>query len=396
MELIRELCSFEHRLAGTDAERRASNRLAERLRELGRRADIEPTYVHPQYALVHAAHCLLGFVGSLVSVAVPALGFALVLVAATSMYLDLNGRVYLLRSLFFRRASQNVVSPGKRPAAPATLILCAHVDAARAGAVHTPRRARRFARLAARSPLPLGPFRVLFWTLALLIPLLGLRMAGIDSEVVSVIQLIPTLILLVGIFALVEVEVSEVVPGANDNASGVAIAISLAAELDEDPPENLDVWVVLDGGGECTQEGMRAFVRSRRKRLDRSTTYFLGLDSVGGGRVRYMTSAGWVVSFDMDRRLVQLCEAIAAADVAGDDRYGAQAHASGLGGEVMPARIAGFRSIGITCHDDDGYPPNRHRQTDTPNRINLGALDRAHAFALELIRSLDADLGRRQ
>ena len=119
MEIIRELCSFEGRLAGTDAERRAANRLAERLRELGRRVEVEPTYVHPQSALVHAAHCLLGFAGSLVAITVPALGFALVLLAATSMYLDLNGRLYLLRSLFFRRASQNVVSPGHEPEAPA-------------------------------------------------------------------------------------------------------------------------------------------------------------------------------------------------------------------------------------------------------------------------------------
>ena len=133
--------------------------------------------------------------------------------------------------------------------------------------------------------------------MALLVPLLGLRMAGIDSELVAVLQLIPTLVLLVGIFALVEIELSEVVPAANDNASGVATAVSLAAELDAEPPDNLDVWVVLDGGGECTQEGIRAFVRSRRKRLDRATTFFIALDSVGGGRVRYATSAGWVVSY---------------------------------------------------------------------------------------------------
>lgn len=394
MEIITELCSFERRLAGTDAERRAANRLAERLRGLGRRVEVEPTYVHPQAAVVHAAHCLLAFVGSLVAVSIPALGFGLVLVAATSLYLDLNGRLYLLRSLFFRRASQNVVSPGPRPTAPATLILCAHLDAARSGAVFAPGRARRFARLAARSPVPLGPDRILFWSMALLVPLLGLRMAGIDSELVALLQLIPTLVLLVGIFALVDVELSEVVPAANDNASGVATAVSLAAELDAEPPDNLDVWVVLDGSGECTQEGIRAFVRSRRKRLDRATTFFIALDSVGGGRVRYAASAGWVVSYDMDRRLVELCEAIATADAETDDRYGAAGFASGLGGAMMPARTAGFRTLGLTCHDDDGYPPNRHLPTDTPDRINLGALDRAHGFALELIRRLDADLGR--
>ena len=124
---------------------------------------------------VHAAHCLLGIAGSLIAVEVPALGFALVLLAATSLYLDLEYRVYLLRRLFFRRVSQNVVS---RPPSGdrARLIICAHLDSARTGAAFSPWIARRAARFR-RAPW-LGPFRVLFWSLALLLPLLGARMAG--------------------------------------------------------------------------------------------------------------------------------------------------------------------------------------------------------------------------
>ncbi|MGH3334422.1 MAG: acyltransferase family protein, partial [Nocardioides sp.] len=48
---------------GTDAERRAAGRLAERLREMGRKVTIEPTYVHPEYSLVIAAHLLLAIAG---------------------------------------------------------------------------------------------------------------------------------------------------------------------------------------------------------------------------------------------------------------------------------------------------------------------------------------------
>ena len=83
MEVVDELCSFEGRLTGTDAERRAANRVAERLREQGRRVEVEPAYVHPQMPLVYAAHCLLGLVGSLIGVSSPEVGFALVLIAAT-------------------------------------------------------------------------------------------------------------------------------------------------------------------------------------------------------------------------------------------------------------------------------------------------------------------------
>jgi Peptidase family M28 len=391
MEIVRELCSFEGRLAGTDAERRAANRLAERLRRLGRRAEVEPTYVHPQSALVHAAHCLIAFAGSLVAISSPVIGFALVLFAATSMYLDLNYRLYLLRSLFFRRGSQNVVSPGPNPTARARLVLCAHVDAARGGAIYNPRRARFGARLARRSPVPLGPYRVVFWSLALLLPLLGARMAGLDSNALSVVQLIPTLVLLIAVFALVEIELSEIVPGANDNASGVAAAVSLASELDADPPANLDVWLVLDGGEECQQEGMRRFLRAHRKDFDRATTFFLAIDSVGGGDVRFETSAGWLVSYAMDRRLVELCTAIAEAE----PRFKAGPLASGIAGDAMPPRIARMRSIGITCRDADGTVPHRHLPSDTPDAIDRASLERAYGFALELVRRLDADLGRR-
>ena len=158
MDVIRELCSFEGRAAGTDAERRAANWLAARLREGGRRAEIEPTYVHPRYGLVHAAHCALGLAGSLLATVEPAIGFAIVLATAVSMYLDLNYRVYLLRRLFFRRASQNVVAPGRRPDAPARLLLCAHYDAARTGAAFNPKRVARAARGSPpASPSPSAP-----------------------------------------------------------------------------------------------------------------------------------------------------------------------------------------------------------------------------------------------
>jgi acetylornithine deacetylase/succinyl-diaminopimelate desuccinylase-like protein len=242
--------------------------------------------------------------------------------------------------------------------------------------------------------VPLAPLRILFWSLALLLPLLGARMAGLDSNAVSVIQLIPTLVLLLGIFALVEIEVSDVVPGANDNASGVAAAISLAAALDAEPPRNLDVWVLLDGGEECQQEGMRAFVRRHRKEVDRANTFFIAIDSVGGGEVRFETSAGWLVSYAMDRRLVELCGAIAEADAEADGTYGAAPLANGWAGDSMPPRLARMRAIGITCRDADGLVPNRHLPSDTPDHVDSEALERAHGFALELIRRLDADLGR--
>jgi hypothetical protein len=394
MDVIRRLCSFEGRLAGTDSERRAANYLAEQLREQGRRADIEPTYVHPQYGLVHGLHSALGIAGSLIALAEPAIGFAIVLAAATSMYLDLNARLYLIRRLFFRRASQNVLSRGGNPNAPARIILCAHYDAARTGAAFSPSWVSRAARLQRALPLPIGPFRILFWALALLLPVLGMRMAGLEGTWISALQLPQTLVLIVGVFALVDIELSDVVPGANDNASGVATALSLARELDADPPGHLDVWILFSGAEECLQEGMRSFVRSHRREIERESTYFLCIDTVGHGHIAYEVSAGWVVSYRLDPTLVELCEAIAAADREGDGRYAAEPLRWGLAMDSMPPRLAGYPATAITALGESGYVPHQHRLSDTPERIDPQALERAHRFAAELVRLLDRDLGR--
>ena len=395
MDVIRELCSFEGRRAGTDAERRAANWLAGSLRDSGRRVEVEPTYVHPQYAVVHAAHCVLAFAGSLVAVASPPAGFAMVLVAATSMYLDLNYRLYLLRRLFFRRASQNVLAHGHKPDAPARLFLVAHIDTAKTGAVFNPKQVRRIAALSRSLQLPLGPFRIVFWSTALLLPILGARMAGLDSNAISLLQLPSTLILLVAIFALVDIELSDVVPGANDNASGVATALSLADELGANPPENLDVGVLLTGGEECLQEGMRAFVRAHRRELDPENTFFLCLDTLGRGRVRYEAGGGWVLTYAMDKRLVELSEAIAAADREGNNRFGARPLFHGYASDAMPARLRGYPATTISCLTDAGVVPGQHTDADTPDLVDEAALERAHGFTLELIRQLDRDVGRR-
>jgi Peptidase family M28 len=396
MEDIRRLCSFEGRRAGTDAERRAANWLADRLRAIGRRAEVEPTYVHPQWAAVEAAHCVLALAGSLIAITAPAVGFAIVLATAFSLYLDLNGRFYLLRQLFFRRASQNVVSRGGRPHAPGRLVLTANYDAPRTGAAYGPRWRRRTRWLAGALPFPFSPARLVFWSVALLIPALGLRMAGIEENWVSVLQLPPTLILVAAIFLLADVELSGIVPGANVNASGVATALSIAEELERDPPAHLDTWFVLAGAGEGIGEGMGAFVGEHRDELNPDTTWFINLEGVGQGDVRFEISQGRVVSFGMASRLTQLCAAITDADREDANAYRAAPLRSGFSSGSLPPLLARFPATTISClREGDLTPANYRTAADVPEAVDPDALERAHGFVLDLVRALDRDLERR-
>jgi hypothetical protein len=393
MEVIRELCSFEGRGPGTDAERRAANMLAGRLRGLGRRAEIEPFFAHPQYALVHLIHAAMAVAGSVIATVQPAVGFTLVFLAAVSTYLDLNTRFYLVRSLLFRRASQNVVSPGNRPDAPARLVLIAHYDAARTGYIFS-KASNGIRKLPERVRLGLGPFRIFFWLgLAPLLPILGARMAGVDATWLAALQAVPTIILIVAGFLLVDIALSEIVPGAYDNASGVAAVISAADELTANPPENLDVWVLLAGSEESFCEGSRAFIRSRRKDFDRATTAFVNVDSVSFGRVAYEISQGPVISVPHDPQLIEQCEALATAGATLDDRARPIRHP--LLDDALPPRVRRMRAITLRTTDANGnLAPWYHTQDDVPDRVDSAALARATEFVIALVRLIDRDAGR--
>jgi hypothetical protein len=389
IEVIRELCSFQGRGPGTDSERRAAGMLAGRLQGIGRRAEIEPFFAHPEYAIVHLIHAAMGVAGSIIATVQPAVGFALVLLAAASTYLDLNTRLYLVRSLLFRRVSQNVVSPGNRPDAPTRLILMAHYDAARTGYIFS-KASKRIRKLPERTRLTLGPFRLFFWLgLAPLLPILGARMAGLDATWLNALQAVPTIVLIVAGFLLIDIALSDIVPGAYDNASGVAAVLSAADELTANPPENLDVWIVLAGSEESFCEGSRAFVRAHRKEFDRANTAFVNVDSVSYGGVAYEISQGPVISLPHDPQLIELCEALSAAG------QSARPIRHPLLDDAMPARVRRFRAITLRTTDEGGnLAPWYHTHEDVPERVDSKALARASDFVVSLARLLDREAGR--
>ena len=391
---VNELCSYTGRLAGTDAERRAAGAVAAELHAEGWRVDVEPTYVQPQWAIVHLLHCAIAAIGSMIAALEPAISFAIVLVVATSAYLDLTGRAYLLRRVLFRRASQNVRAraAGADGAGP-RVVLCANVDAPRTGAAYGPLAQRLQARAARAFPVASSPTRIWFWSMALLLPPLGARMAGIDANWLAVAQLPQTLILIVACFLLGEIALSGASPGANVNASGVAAALEAARRLHRDTPAAVTVELAICGAGETTMQGMREFVRSHRDELDRDSTWFVSLEAVGIGDPRFCVSQGPAVSVPLNRELVSLAEAIA---LAGEDGS-IQPLRTGSTSAAYMAATRGYPALAITCREGDAMalPEGHHTSRDIPEGVNAGSIEAAASFAEQIVRLLDRDVGRR-
>ena len=393
---IDDLVAHEGRAPGSDAERRAARHLVERLRDLGREAGTEATSVLPRFALTHLIHAVIAIAGGLVAATsssdvAKVAGTAAVFLAALSAFGDLTGSFHLARRLTGRRASQNVVSR-EELGKPGTLVLVAHYDAARSGAVFNERALRRRARIG-RLLLrrPIGPFEPFFWSIMALLICCAVRLAGVEGIALNAVQFVPTIVLIVAVPLLADIALSPVVPGAGDNASGVATVLRLADRYSEEL-DSFDLWVLLTGAQESMQLGMAAFLKRHKRELDRTATLFLCVDDVGRGDVRYATKEGYVLAYPYHPELVGLCEELAAEDAA-DPYYNVGPMSSRIPTDAHRARVAGYPAIAIGAANELGYVPHYHQHTDTPDTLDPDTLDRVYEFCSELIELIDERIG---
>jgi hypothetical protein len=396
-ETVAGLGAFARRGAGSDAERRAAVWLADELNGIGREAAVEPFWSRPNWALAHAWHVLLALAGSLLSVHHERLGGALILIALLSVLADaLLGRSPG-RRLTPERASQNVVASARGPARQAVeqhvrVVLTANYDAGRTGlAYRRPlRTTAAWFRCRSRGLTPgwLGWFVIaLVWLEVIAL----VRLGGTPGTWVGVAQLIPTAALVVALAVLLDAGDAEFGPAAGDNASGVAVAIELARALDAAPPRRLTVDVVLEGAGDGSGIGLRRYLRSPRRTIDRRNTVVIGIGPCAAGRPRWWASDGALAPLRSFGQLRMLCETIARQD----PTLELGAHKGRGNAPGIAARIRRIPTITIGCLDDRGLCPRSHQAADTPDMVAEHALDRGVELGLLLIDAIDAHVSRR-
>ena len=131
------------------------------------------------------------------------------------------------------------------------------------------------------------------------------------SGALGVIQLPPTVALVLALALLLEAAASGYGPAAGDNAAGTAAAIALVRALAAAPPRNLAVELVLQGAGDGEGLGLGSHLRTRRKKLNPRDTIVLGIAACGAGEPRWWQSDGRFVPIRYSRPLRALCAEIA-------------------------------------------------------------------------------------
>jgi hypothetical protein len=321
-------------------------------------------WLRPHWAVPVAVAALLGAAGSLVAVAAPLAGLIAAGVAAVALALEAAGWCSALRLLTSRRATQNVIVPPGGDDDAIVLLICAPYDAPRRGLLLNDRWRALGARLR----------NVRAWLALCALVVAGacaLRLADVEGVWLGLVQLVPTVALIVAVAGALDVALSAFSPGA-DHASAAAVAIAVHDELSRDPPAALSPGLVLYGAGASGPAALRRALRG----LDASRAVVLELGPCTGG------SPAWVTGHPQLRR---------AADVA----------AAALRFETArrrPRRTRGARglpALRIACLDARGIAPRSHQPDDTADNADPAAGNAAVDLALGIVDALDAELAER-
>lgn len=356
-------------------ERRAAELVADRLTKSGIPARTQVFRAYATFALPYGAALATALIGAPLSRRRPIEASA----AAAAGALLTSAEDGLVRRpltrLFARRESRNVVATIE-PTGPVrrTACLVCHLDSSRSGVMFH----RRF--------LPV----LHAWIAAQAVAFGGAIAAPVLRRLPrgNRIALASWGVLGAGLGLLLERELrGEDVPGANDNASGVAVVAALATELHAAPPANTRVICLFTGAEEAGVLGADAFVRDLEAAGEGWRSWsFINFDGVAApATLRFLRHEGVLRRWRSDPGLLGIAERIASARPELALREGD--HNAGLTYDTSPVLARGGR--GITISAQDRTIPNYHAPSDTVENADPDTLARAREVGRELLAAID-------
>ena len=372
---VRELEAFGDRGSASANEHRAAEYLARTLRETG----IEPIVEEFRGARSMAArllvHVIVAGAGAALFWRLPVATVVLGAAALVSLVVEQNLCRVFLSWPVCRARSRNVWgrvtgSPNPRR----RVVLCAHYDTQHSGWVWAI--SRRMARLGYRSPLLLKPP---------MLPVAGLMAAQIVLGAAAMAMGVTTplatlcaaLLLAYAVVAILFIQwaMGRPIPGAADNASGVAAVLDIAEEWSANPPvDGAELVFLLCGCEESGLMGAAAWADAHCQELKALPTTFLNIDGIGFGPPRVLgaevPAAG--IPLRADPGVLELC--LEVAREMGLSSIGPHALPGPTDGLAFLAR--GVRGASIVGFKDWGVLPNYHTFRDT-----FQNMDRPEALA---------------
>ena len=197
----------------------------------------------------------------------------------------------------------------------------------------------------------------------------------------SVLSAASACVLGIVLFVTVQWGLSKPSPGANDNGSGLLVLLDLAKRFSKKPQADVDVHFLATGAEEAGFFGVRNYLR-RHKELGRHDTFFINLDSVGGGELH------WVVGEETLENIAYPAQGI---DVLSDveRRSGGPVLPRikiGAPTDAGPIARQGYRVLTLIGLENKSIPPNFHKASDTFEKLDPDVLKQAAGAVENFVR----------
>ena len=380
LDLIRALSvDIGPRRPCSPAEKSAALLLEAWLTERGVAAGREPFDGYATFGLPYGIFMAAAFAGGLLQRRGRGIGDLLPAVGLAIALLEGDLRFTPLSNLLARAPSVNVVARVPAAREPRhTVCLCGHLDTTRSGLIFHPRVVRH---LRALLQLPAASAALLAAG-----PLLRRLRGGKALQTTDLLGMALSLAL------LAERELRGVdVPGANDNASGAAVAAQLAAECAANPLAHTDVGLLVTSCEESGLLGAQAYARAHAREARQTT--FVNFDTVGGDLpLTYIEREGGPSKFrPASPRLVALAAEIARRRP--DLGLVPAPTTPGLPTDATVFLARGWEAITFLAQSEERGIPHYHLPSDTFDNVAEDAVTRVLDTGREMLRELDRGAG---
>ena len=369
---VRHLAAIPDRGSASPGELAAASWIHEQLSAAGLESRIEPERAHGThwwpYGLPSALASLSAF-GAIArgSRGSRALAAGLGLSGAAAVIEDVAGTHRVLRRLLPQRDTTNVIAEAGDPTGP-TVVIHAHHDAAHGGVMFHPAISRVDGPIPSMATVAAGP------------GLVGLAALGRRRRPL----IFAAAFAAINALLFADSGRRRAVPGANDDASGVAALALLARRFALDPPRGVRVVVLSTGSEESMLEGMTAFARRHFGSLPPATTGFVSIDSVGWDVLALRSGEGALRLRPASARFRELLRE-AAAERGLELRDGVRFW---IPTDGYVALKAGFEEVNVGSEQADGSHPNYHSDTDLPDAVNYATVVDAADIVEALVRRI--------
>lgn len=383
-EYLAQIASLPVRGSATEGERHAALWLQEQLSALGYEAQLQ-SFRSPRHTLyVGPAVVSAVLIGALLlAQRWPAVAFVIGLLSFVPLIGEMIGAGPNFDLILPKRSSQNVIArrPGRGEpsggggsgdAGPVDIVLVAHYDTQWGSWLFAP----------AFRPFLQPFFIVTYVALVIALVAIGFHLFAPSAAATAVLtQIAIPLLIVVGGFLSLACLTGRAVPGANDNGSGVAVALAVAEKWAQEENDKVRLSFVFTGCEEVGLRGMHAFVKHTPLRKN---TMFINIDNVGGGRLRYLLGEGMLAYERYDEGLLAIARRVA------EEHDGDVLPLKNLllPTDALVAAKAGFPAITFLATNDDETIPHYHWHTDTYENAEKSTVDQTEQFVTAYLQAI--------